>query len=57
MPSLKEHVMAKNENVKVVSAKVDPEQWNKVLEKAFPELHDVKASKVIPFVLDKFLAD
>ena len=42
---------------KTVSAKVDLELWHRVLDKAFLEIHDVKASKIIPMALETYVAD
>ena len=49
--------MEKNPDIKVVSAKVNVDDWNAVLEKSFKDLHEVKASKVIPFLIEQYLAN
>ena len=41
---------------KTVSAKVDLELWYRVLDKAFLEIHDVKASKIIPLALEAYVS-
>ena len=49
--------MEKNPDIKVVSAKVNVDDWNAVLEKSFNHLHEVNASKVIPFLIEQYLAN
>lgn len=44
-------------DIKTVSAKVDVELWNRVLDKAFPEIHDIRASKIIPMVLRAYIGE